>query len=185
MTSSRSTSTWRRAAVATIALVAAFGLVATACGDDKNDSASSDKTTTTAASGEATGNFDVLVGALQKKLDAAKGDLCGMLTAVQSAGAQLPDPKTPDQVKQAITLTSTLYNELADDATADLAADAAVVRAAVTQLEAEAKAKGYSAESLTKSTAFDSEEFQASSGKLEQAATTKCGGGASTTTAAP
>ena len=128
---SRPSRSWRFTAVS-LALVATLGLLASACGDDTDDSSKSTskprQTTTTEAKSGGSGStettastptvtlpFDKGVDQLRSKIDDAKGDLCELL-GVFSEDINIEDPHTPDQVKAAVDVFSEMFTAVGDAA---------------------------------------------------------------------
>jgi hypothetical protein len=156
----------RRLVALTLIGACTFGLVA--CGSDKTDTKADPATTTTSAAGAETSTtapagstspdsapgttaaqipFDEGVAQLQASIDGANGDTC-KLYAVYSGDFRVEDPKTPDQVRKAIELTSSLFTAIADAAPADQAAAAAKIKSGVTAMTSSMESTNYSVESF-------------------------------------
>jgi len=122
----------RRLIALSLALVATLGLVASACGDDTDDSSKSgttseprESTTTEAESDEPAATestttaakqpFDEGVALLRSKVEDAEGDLCALL-GVLNEDFNIEDPQTPEQVKSAIEVLSELFTAVGDAA---------------------------------------------------------------------
>lgn len=168
----------RLVAVALVGVTAA-GLVA--CGDDAK-TAATDTTTTAPASGGSdtsttadTGSspaesvpgestqpdstqpkvpFDEGVAKLQDSIDAAKGDTCELFK-VYSGEFNVEDPTTPDQVRQAIDLTVSLFSAIADAAPADQAAAKDKISSGVTTMRSAMEAANYSVDSFNNGDYFN------------------------------
>ena len=65
-----------------------------------------------------------------------------------SGDFRVEDPKTPDQVRKAIELTSSLFTAIADAAPADQAAAAAKIKSGITAMTSSMESTNYSVESF-------------------------------------
>lgn len=165
----------RRLVAVTLVGACALGLVA--CGDDKADTTANLTTTTTttpttttdaAAAGDPTTTADggstpedsspestgaqlpfaEGVAQLRDSIEAADGDAC-KLYAVYTGEFRVEEPKTPDEVRQAIELTTSLFNGIADSAPADQADAVAKIKSGVETMKSSMEASNYSVESFS------------------------------------
>ena len=133
-----------------IALVATLGLVASGCGDDKDDSSKSDSTskpresTTTTEDPGATETtaaaevpFEEGVNQFRSEIADAKGDLCSL--AKVFATISIAEPQTPDEVKAAVDVISEWLTASADAS----GSSGDVLRSAAQKLTAAAAAVNY------------------------------------------
>jgi hypothetical protein len=159
--------TLHRPMTALIVALALFVPTLAACSND-DDKATS--TTTTASSAEDTtaptepddgsttsapepAPFNEGVAAIEAAIENSGGDLCKMLSVFDEIGA-VADPATAEEGKRAVDVIVKLFNKLADNAPADLSAQAATIRRGVETIQTEAAQANYDPEVLRSQTGF-------------------------------
>ena len=120
--------------------------------------------------------FDRSMSELKANIDAAKGDACKIVTALQTSTAG-GSPSSPAQAETAYNVIAATLNALADSAPPASAADANLVRGAVKKMRDSAKADNYSVTQFAGGgpKALQSEELGAALSRLFQSIATKCG----------
>ena len=120
--------------------------------------------------------FDRSMSQLKASIDAAKGDACKIVTALQTSTAG-GSPSSPAQAESAYNVIAATLNALADSAPPESAADSNLVRGAVKKMMDSAKADNYSVTQFAGGgpKALQSEELGAALSRLFQSIATKCG----------
>jgi len=151
------TRTRRRAAVAATALavLAPVVLVAGCSSDDAKPvdgagatSSTASSTTVAPPSTVTDENFDKTAATAEALIAASGSDPCKLLKSLSSA-SNLPTPINARQTQRGVQVVAALFTAAADTAPASSAADAAVLRKAATDLQAEGAAKGWDPKWLT------------------------------------
>lgn len=97
--------------------------------------------------------FNEGVAAVEAAIENSGGDLCKMLAVFDEIGA-IADPATAEEGKRAVDVIVKLFNNLADNAPANLSAEAATIRQAVETIQTEAAQANYDPKVLRSQTGF-------------------------------
>jgi hypothetical protein len=155
MTATPLTRRCRRAAAVAGALVA-LALAPVACSSDdakpvdgaKATSSTASSTTVAPPSTVTDEDFDKTAATAEALIAAAGSDPCKLLQSLSQA-SNLPSPINPRQTERGVQVVATLFTAAADTAPASSAADAAVLRKAAADLQAEGAAQGWDPKWLT------------------------------------
>jgi hypothetical protein len=177
-----------------LAVLTALTLTAGACSSDDSSSKktttteASKKTTTTAKEGSSTSTtlsakeFDAQMSKVESQLDKLSGDVCGPVEVIGSLST-VPTPSDPAQAKRFVAAYASLLEQVAASLPADKATQAAAIRKAAKDVQAEGAAAKYSDSFMSGPKAFTTKEFTAAMQDYQTLSTEKCA--TTSTTAAP
>lgn len=189
----------RRTTAVVVALLAALALVAGACSDDESGSGDEERdrtTTSTTAEGSDSGEtedgadgeetspgeegepqeFSGVIAELSERLRDAGNDRCALLQIYMGMGATATEPKTPEEVQEAVTFTSDWLIAMAESLPPEQSAQAEVMRNTAEQFQEEARSLDYSPEAMAQDSpqALQTPEFEEAMGGVMRGLSSEC-----------